>query len=71
MMPPPPADYVTKSKARSMSPEKPPIGDRKGKGRERESAIEIDDEDEIEVTGSSPSRKRNKVDGELTLSERG
>jgi hypothetical protein len=71
MMPPPPADYVTKTKARSISPEKPPLGDRKGKGRERESAIEIEDEDEIEVTGSSPSKKSNKVDGEFSLSERG
>jgi hypothetical protein len=63
MMPPPPADYITKTRARSRSdsPEKmkhiPPVkrkGDvhtyGKGKGKE------IDSDDEIEVLGSSPGK---------------
>lgn len=76
MMPPPPADYLTKTRARSRSdsPEKARVevkrvkGDLitygKGKGKEVES-----DDDEIEVLGSSPG-KTKKGDGESAITFR-
>jgi cell cycle checkpoint protein len=76
MMPPPPADYLTKTRARSRSdsPEKARSevkrvkGDvityGKGKGREVES-----DDDEIELLGSSPGKPK-KGDGESAIASR-
>lgn len=73
-MPPPPADYVTKTKARSISPEKPGLGasssDKKGEGRMIDATFGEDEDDEIQITGSSPSKKRQKLDSECNFSPR-
>ena len=73
MMPPPPADYITKSRAtsRSDSPDKMSNVKRKGdihvygKGKGKE----VDSDDEIEVLGSSPGKPR-RGDGEYSLNVR-
>jgi hypothetical protein len=78
MMPPPPADYLTKTRARSRSdsPEKlrdEPLKRAKGnihtygKGKGRELVVQ-DDDDEIEVLGSSPAKSK-KGDGESASSK--
>jgi hypothetical protein len=67
MMPPPPADYITKTRARSRSysPEKMSNLKRKGDVRTygKGKGKEVDSDDEIEVLGSSPGKPK-RGDGE-------
>jgi hypothetical protein len=68
LMPPPPADYITKTKAKSISPDKKPIdlpatGSASKAGTK--TGVKGDEDDGIEYTGSSlVSPEKRKYHGE-------